>query len=59
MIEIGIPRETAIYLNRELFTNVRMDKIEEEKRDDIIMNIIKENINSLPYWIKVQLEFMI
>ena len=36
-----------------------MDKIEEEKRDDIIMNIIKENINSLPYWIKVQLEFMI
>lgn len=59
MIEVGIPRETAIYLNRNLFANIRMDKIEEEKRDNIINNIIKENYNSLPYWIKVQLEFMV
>lgn len=59
MIEVGIPRETAIYLNKNLFINIRMDKIEEEKRDDIINNIIKVNFDSLPYWIKVQLEFMV
>lgn len=59
MIERGIPRETAIYLNKKLFYNIRMDKIEEEERDNIIMNIIKENFYSLPYWIKVQLEFMV
>lgn len=60
MIEIGIPRETAIYLNSILFVNSnKVDSIKEECLEAIIRDEIKGNYSSLPYWIQVQLEFMI
>jgi hypothetical protein len=59
MIEIGIPRETAIFLNSQLFSKRKMDIQDATKIENEIRNVISENFNSLPYWIKVQLDFMV
>ncbi|WP_183128127.1 DEAD/DEAH box helicase [Clostridium autoethanogenum] len=58
MIKIGVPRETAIYLNEKIFADINMGKINDEKRSDKIRRTIRENFKKLPYWIQVQLEFM-
>jgi hypothetical protein len=52
LIEIGIPRETAIYLYDSYFSN---SKIEGESAYDTITNVIKNSISQMPYWIQVQL----
>jgi hypothetical protein len=59
MIEIGIPRETAIYLNIKLFEKCSIENKTDTEADDEIRKIIKDNYVGLPYWIKVQLNFMI
>lgn len=60
MIEIGIPRETAIYLNKSLFgDSFKVDATNEEHLEEIIRERVAEKHSSLPYWIQVQLEFMI
>lgn len=59
MIEIGIPRETAIYLNGKLFDKNVFDIKGEVDIESTIRNVIKKKYAFLPYWIQVQLEFMI
>ncbi|MFZ2538271.1 MAG: hypothetical protein WAX04_05170, partial [Oscillospiraceae bacterium] len=59
MIEIGIPRETAIFLNSHLFGKRKIDIQDATEIEDEIRKVISENYNSLPYWIKVQLNFMV
>lgn len=54
MIDLGIPRETAITLNQTLFNDVQVSDENEEK----ILEVIRSRFDELPYWIKVQLEFM-
>ncbi|HAN10528.1 MAG TPA: hypothetical protein DCP90_07930 [Clostridiales bacterium] len=56
MIEIGIPRETAIYLFNNYFKG--KEELPEEKLVDSIKLKIKEIEDELPYWVKVQLEFL-
>lgn len=58
MIELGIPRETAIYLNNTLFKNKKIKKETDEQIEELIRKIISEKFEELPYWIGVQLEFM-
>ncbi|SOB92576.1 DEAD/DEAH box helicase [Pseudobutyrivibrio ruminis] len=57
MIEIGIPRETAIYLYEKCFASEEgwEDEVEEKK----IRQLIKDKFNELPYWIQVQLNYLI
>lgn len=59
MIEMGIPRETALFLYKEIFDE---KEIKVEKRLDL-EQIIREKIRieykNIPYWIQVQLEFLI
>ena len=59
MIEVGIPRETAIYLNSELFSKRKQLPDDSSEIEKMIREIISENYNKLPYWIKGQLDFMI
>lgn len=59
MIEIGIPRETAIYLNETLFEDGQGTATKEENIEENIVKVIRDRFDELPYWIKVQLEFMI
>lgn len=58
LIEIGVPRECALYLNKELFK----DYIAKDKSDEQIENEARQMLISkkdeLPYWISVQLEFL-
>lgn len=56
LIEMGVPRECAIHLNKTLFNGV---KIEKNNAKENIRNILKKQIDTLPYWIKVQLDFLI
>lgn len=57
MIEIGIPRETAIYLYEE-YGSLYLDD-ENEVDEEIIRNIIRDKYNELPYWIQVQVNYLI
>lgn len=55
MVELGIPRETAIYLYQIIYSDKKdIENIEEK---DIRKNIL-EKFNEFPYWIKVQLDFL-
>lgn len=58
MIELGIPRETAIYLNNSLFQNKEINKETEVQVEELIREVIREKFDELPYWIRVQLEFI-
>lgn len=59
MIEMGIARETALYLFDEYFKKVNCSNKNKIDTEDIIRRIIKENYVSMPYWIRVQLDFLI
>jgi predicted transcriptional regulator len=59
MIEMGVPRETSIYLAEKLLNKYTPNVKAEDDIESIIKNVIKKNFSSLPYWIQVQLEFMI
>lgn len=52
LIEIGIPRETAIYLYNNYFDGV---KIATEDMYSTITTTIRNNQKKLPYWVIVQL----
>lgn len=58
LIEIGVPRECALYLNDQLFTDYDFkDKTDADVEEEIRSVLISKK-NELPYWIKVQLEFL-
>ncbi|WP_455010902.1 DEAD/DEAH box helicase [Mogibacterium timidum] len=57
MIEIGIPRETALYLFGKIFVNFK-DNEKSELSEENIREIIKQNYDALPYWIQGQLNFI-
>ena len=59
MIEIGIPRETAIYLNSKLFKKREVTINTPDNLENEIRDTIKKNYTKLPYWIRVQLDFMV
>ncbi len=58
LIEIGVPRECAIYLNNSLFCSYDSNNKADEEIESDIRKILKNNITMLPYWISVQLEFL-
>jgi len=58
MIEIGVPRECAIYIKEKYFSdfdvnNKREDEIEYEIRNELV-----NNKDKMPYWIGAQLNFL-
>lgn len=58
LIEIGVPRECALYLNEELFKDyITKDKSDEQIENEIRQILIRKK-DELPYWISVQLEFL-
>jgi hypothetical protein len=56
MIEIGIPRETAIYLYERYCSSEDGEKEIDEK---IIRGMIKDKYDELPYWIQVQVNYLV
>ena len=58
LIEIGVPRECALYLNEELFNEyIAKDKSDEQIENEVRQTLISKK-DELPYWISVQLEFL-
>ena len=59
MIEMGIPRETALFLFEKIFAeedNKEGSRIELERT---IREMVQKKYNELPYWIQVQLDFIV
>jgi superfamily II DNA/RNA helicase len=52
LIEIGIPRESAIYLYNNLLNRISYSP---DNMYEVIRSTIQENISSIPKWIAVQL----
>ncbi|MBD3339716.1 MAG: DEAD/DEAH box helicase [Candidatus Lokiarchaeota archaeon] len=53
MIELNIPRETAIYLNEKYFNDFTD---QDENLDELIINRLKEIKDNIDYWRKIQIE---
>ena len=58
MIEIGVPRECALELNKSLFQSYDCNNKTEEEIELEIRSILKTNKSTLPYWIGAQLNFL-
>ena len=58
LIEIGVPRECAIYLNNNLFSSYDSGNKTDNEIESDIRRVLKESIGTLPYWIGVQLDFL-
>lgn len=56
MIELGIARETAIFLYKSFFKDM---KVNEEELEKTIKQVIIKKLQEIPYWIRVQLEFLV
>ena len=59
MIEMGIPRETALFLYEELFKEKDCTEEDKLKLDRIVREKVQQGYNELPYWIRVQLDFLV
>jgi len=59
LIEMGIPRETAIYLYHTYFDDYNFEKKDQLDIEQMIREILKENHEEMPYWISVQLDYLI
>ena len=59
MINLGIARETAIYLNNALFHNDCVDIDNQKELENYIRTKLKQSLDSLPYWISVQYEYLV
>ncbi len=59
LIVSGIPRECSFYLYNNLFQNYTDEKKNDEEMKKEVAEIIHSHFDELPYWIKVQVEFML
>lgn len=58
MIEMGIARETAMYLYKEYFMNIDYSAMKKTEIEVSIREKIRVFYNQLPYWIQVQVAFL-
>ena len=58
LIEIGVPRGCALYLKETVFEHYRINDLQEDKLEKEIRKVLEKTRNELPYWIRVQLDFL-
>ena len=56
MIELNIPRDTAIFLSREYFNDVGKHEDDLEK---VIITKLNEISNEIDYWRRIQIEMLL
>ena len=59
MIEMGIPRETAIDLFNSYFDLGQKIDPDKDVLEEKIRKTISDKYEQLPYWVKVQLDFLV
>jgi hypothetical protein len=57
LIEFNIPRETAIYLKKNYFSDI--SELKNVSYDEEMINILKRIYDRLPFWYQIQLENLI
>ena len=57
MIDMGIPRETSIYLYTNYLNDIK--HIKYENLNELIVEKLRTIYNQLPYWIAIQIEYLI
>lgn len=58
LIEIGVPRECALFLNDNLFNDFDNKDKNDTEIEEKIRITLNHNKDELPYWVKVQLNFL-
>lgn len=58
LIEIGVPRECALFLNDNLFNDFDIKDKNDTEIEEEIRITLNHNKDELPYWVKVQLNFL-
>lgn len=58
MIEMGIARETALYLYDNFFQHINYSSWSKIDIEESIRQIIRDNYRAMSYWIQVQLDFL-
>ena len=59
MIEMGIPRETAIYLFESIFESKECIVENKTELEMNVRNIIKEKYDKIPYWEQIQVSYLV
>lgn len=59
MIEMGIPRETALWLFKEKHIGKDLQGGNKLELERDIRKKVRENYRQFPYWIQIQLEFLV
>lgn len=59
LIELGVPRETALYIYRGFFKERKIDTNDDLELEKNIRDLLFEQYGNMPRWIKCQLEFLI
>ena len=58
LIEMGVPRECALYLKNVIFKDYKSDEKDDITIEKEARNLLETEMDKLPYWIRVQLEFL-
>lgn len=59
LIGVGVPRECAFYLYSKFFEDYKEEKKSDADIENDVSEVIQSHFDELPYWIKVQVEFMV
>lgn len=59
MIEMGIPREAALFLYKEFFVDKEVKIESRSELELMVRERIRQVHRNIPYWVRVQLEFLI
>ena len=59
MIEMGVPMESALYLSKEICDEKEIKVENRLELEQIIREMIRLEYKNIPYWIQVQLDFLI
>lgn len=59
LIELGVPRETALYIYNRVLKERKIDAYDELKLEKSVREILFEQYHNMPQWIQCQLDFLI
>ena len=59
IVEMGIPRESALFLYKEIFDEKEIKVENRLEFEQIIIEKIPLEYKNIPYWIQAQLNFLI
>lgn len=59
MIEMGVPRDTAITLMDDYFELSEKAYADTNEVEGLVLTALSRHYDKLPYWIKIQVDYLI